>query len=246
MSLSNLFEPNDFNIKVNAIDAHGPLEVGKDDSTTSLHLGNTSTPVYINELLYTGSGSSFTIAPIGTVPNVDGMTLSSGVLNLQPANSSVGGVVSNTTQTFLGQKTFNTGIVLNNITASYVPAILNYYEESFVVNGTSTGPWVALAITLKFTKIGKRVTMQFSSLNSLVTQSGNALEALTIIPTRFIPSQLSVFVVEVVNGASNSTRSSGIMQLDTFGNLYIVANARTFFSSTYAGLSGGCITYLTA
>jgi hypothetical protein len=51
-----------------------------------------------------------TLANIGAVPNANGASLSGQQLTLQPANGSFGGVVTTTTQTFAGDKTF-TGTV---------------------------------------------------------------------------------------------------------------------------------------
>lgn len=52
------------------------------------------------------SGTLFSLGPIGSAPNANGMTLSSSVLNLEPASRSFGGVVTanNSPQYFQGQK----------------------------------------------------------------------------------------------------------------------------------------------
>lgn len=52
-------------------------------------------------------GAVTSLTTIGAVPNANGATISSGVLNLQPADASFGGVVTTATQTFAGAKTFN-------------------------------------------------------------------------------------------------------------------------------------------
>jgi hypothetical protein len=49
-------------------------------------------------------GPSISLANIGTTPNAKGASLSGNVLNLQPADSTLGGVVSDTTQYFRGEK----------------------------------------------------------------------------------------------------------------------------------------------
>lgn len=51
-------------------------------------------------------GPSISLGPIGNTPNIYGATLSDGTLSLEPASSSFGGVITNTTQNFDGQKTF--------------------------------------------------------------------------------------------------------------------------------------------
>lgn len=51
-----------------------------------------------------------TLAAIGSTPNANGMTLSTQVLNLEPASASFGGVVTTGIQTFAGAKTFSSQV----------------------------------------------------------------------------------------------------------------------------------------
>jgi len=53
---------------------------------------------------------SVTLAAIGTTPNANAATLTNQVLNLEPASASFGGVVTTTTQTFAGAKSFESTI----------------------------------------------------------------------------------------------------------------------------------------
>lgn len=86
------------------------------------------------------TGLSF--APIGSTPNAEGASISAGVITLQPADASFGGLVTTTTQTIAGLKTFNTGITVSggNITLG---------ADSFVYTidiGTGTGSGTAINI----------------------------------------------------------------------------------------------------
>jgi hypothetical protein len=54
-----------------------------------------------------GTSGVTTMTNIGSSPNADGATISGSNLTLQPADGSFGGVVSTTTQTFAGNKTFS-------------------------------------------------------------------------------------------------------------------------------------------
>jgi hypothetical protein len=58
-----------------------------------------------------------TLAAIGSVPNANGASISGSTLNLQPANASFGGVLTNGTQTIAGAKTFSSDLTINSITA---------------------------------------------------------------------------------------------------------------------------------
>jgi hypothetical protein len=63
-----------------------------------------------------GGGGGITLAPIGSSPNANGASFSSGTLTLQPANASFGGVVTTASQTFAGTKTFNNEIIVSGNT----------------------------------------------------------------------------------------------------------------------------------
>jgi hypothetical protein len=56
------------------------------------------------------------LAAIGSTPNANGATISGSTLNLEPANGSNGGVVTTTTQTFAGAKTFSSDLIVNGQT----------------------------------------------------------------------------------------------------------------------------------
>ena len=57
--------------------------------------------------------SSLSLAAIGGTPNANGATLSAGVLTLQPADGTNGGLLSNTIQSIPGIKTFSAGVQPN-------------------------------------------------------------------------------------------------------------------------------------
>jgi len=53
------------------------------------------------------TGINVLLGPIGTSPNINGLSLTGNILNLEPADGTFGGCVSATTQTFKGTKTFD-------------------------------------------------------------------------------------------------------------------------------------------
>lgn len=55
------------------------------------------------------SGYISSITTIGSTPNADGMSVAAGALQLQPASSSYGGILTTGTQTIAGAKTFSSG-----------------------------------------------------------------------------------------------------------------------------------------
>lgn len=72
------------------------------------------------------SGYINTLGAIGSSPNANGATISGSTLNLQPASTSFGGVVTTGTQSFTGEKTFTT----NNVNISGNGVRLNLYNSA--------------------------------------------------------------------------------------------------------------------
>jgi len=66
--------------------------------------------------------SSITVGTISNTSNANGATISSGVLNLTPADASNGGIVTTGAQTFAGDKTFNGSL---NVQAVLAPSNLD-------------------------------------------------------------------------------------------------------------------------
>lgn len=59
-----------------------------------------------------------TFAPIGSVPSAEGASVTSNQITLQPASAIFGGVISNTTQTFSGDKTIIGNVNAANLSGS--------------------------------------------------------------------------------------------------------------------------------
>ncbi len=63
-----------------------------------------------------GSDATVTVGAISSTSNANGATVTSGELKLSPADATNGGIVTTGTQTFAGNKTFNSDIYVNGIT----------------------------------------------------------------------------------------------------------------------------------
>ena len=59
----------------------------------------------------TGPDGNIVLDVIGSSPNAYGASFTNGMLNLQPANGTYGGILSNTTQAIAGEKTFNDKVI---------------------------------------------------------------------------------------------------------------------------------------
>lgn len=101
----------------------GSVLVSSDRNSWELKAPNTAgsaviTPGAGGIVINQSSHDAVTLAAVGSSPNANGASLSGQVLNLQPANSLNPGVVSTTTQTFAGDKTFTGAISASNFTGS--------------------------------------------------------------------------------------------------------------------------------
>lgn len=77
-----------------------------------------------------------TLGNVGSTPANAGASLSGQVLTLQPADATHGGVVSTTTQTFAGAKTFSSAPTLSSLTATTVP----YLDGSKILVSSAVTP----------------------------------------------------------------------------------------------------------
>jgi len=96
----------------NLIDSLNNLSLSKTGDTITLNVNGRQFKV--KDSVGTGGGGSITLAAIGSTPNADGATISGSTLNLQPADSTYGGLVSTSQQKFRGEKTFTDNVSINN------------------------------------------------------------------------------------------------------------------------------------
>jgi hypothetical protein len=79
-------------------------------------------------------GGSITLSAIGSTPNANAATLTGSALNLEPASTSFGGVVTTGTQTFAGAKTFS-DIVTG---ASFIPTSATIPTNGMYLSAANT------------------------------------------------------------------------------------------------------------
>lgn len=88
--------------------------------------------------------SALSLTSVGSAPNANAATLSSGVLNLEPANASYPGVVTTGSQTFAGVKTLN-DIWSYNASKSFTPGSNELSSIAYVDNKSWTASYIFLA-----------------------------------------------------------------------------------------------------
>jgi hypothetical protein len=133
-----------------------------------------------------GAGNASWISPttvsVGTISstsNANGATITSGVLNLTPADETNGGIVTNGTQIFAGLKTFNDGI--NYIKVSSSPNL----DQSNTTSNAGAGG-----------------TSQWQSFTAGVTGILSSVE--WRMNTPLIPSAAAPVTIKIYNGEGNS------------------------------------------
>lgn len=122
------------------IDSDGSFDLGVGlDPGTATHVltsnGAGSAPTW--QAPSGGSGVT-TMAAIGATPNANGATISGSTLNLQPASTSFGGVVTTGTQSFAGAKTFVTAtdfLTVNTTSNSADGVGLEIQQDGLDANG---------------------------------------------------------------------------------------------------------------
>lgn len=137
--------------------------------------------------VWAAPAAGFTVGAIGSTPNANGLTYSSSVLNLEPANASFGGIVTTGTQTFAGAKTFNGNV----ITASDFRLSGSTSIISHVGTATTGNIFSGTASTL--------TTLNIGTDTSLVTVNIGANNASTVV---------------TIGGASGGTLKAIVKEFD--------------------------------
>lgn len=86
-----------------------------------------------------GGGGVTALSAIGSTPNANAATITSSVLNLQPASTSFGGVITTGTQSFAGAKTFNSPVTVNPGTNNTLPTLAGY--EALILQRSTTSAY---------------------------------------------------------------------------------------------------------
>jgi hypothetical protein len=117
---------------------------GKQGTITLTTIGTSGAATFIANTLNIpnyADGGVLSLSAIGATPNANAATITGTVLNLQPASSSFGGVVTTAAQTFAGDKTLTGALV--GTTGSFASS---GGSDSFAINHSS-GAGIALNIT---------------------------------------------------------------------------------------------------
>ena len=111
-------------------------------------------------------GSTLSLGAFGSTPNANGLSLSAGILNMQPADGTHPGGVSTTTQTFAGAKSISTG---GSTTAFNIDSPAFVFDSTNFALGINTAPNTATFIDgVNSSGATKRIVLTGYGTSSLV------------------------------------------------------------------------------
>lgn len=161
-----------------------------------------------------GSNASITIGSISAVSSINGGTISSGVLNLTPADGSNGGVLTNGNQTISGNKTFNNNVTGNNTATSTIAGFAANINVQTNATYTLTGSDNGKIITFSNACTVTVPNTLFAGFNCFLLQAG--------------AGQITIVGAGVtVNNRTAYNKTAGTYAIATILGL----NATTFISS---------------
>lgn len=198
----------------------------------------------------TGSIAGF--LPVGSSPNANGAILTNGFIQLQPANTTFPGIVTASSQTFAGTKTFEAGVAYSN--ADAFPAnpapttLMDYYEsiEGTVFMNLPVGVQTPASWTL--TRNGAGVTLCMSAWGEAPNAPGQVLSD-QFIPARFFPQNapdgsLMQFTTYVSNGDPTKALSTLTINNASYGQdanvLFTPVDFGSYPSGTPIGHTASC------
>jgi hypothetical protein len=186
------------------------------------------------------------VTSIGTISGsstANGASITTGVLNLAPADGTNGGVVTTTTQTFAGAKTFSSNIVSNGVKLGKVGGSNNVLVGSNAMNTTTTTSDYNTAIgayTLTSITSGlDNIALGYSSLYNLTTGSDNVAIGSAALNTHTSGS----YNVAVGNNAlKSSTTSTKNVSLGYWSSYKLTTGSGNttlgYYAGSYIGSSG--------
>lgn len=131
MSLNEISVRNDYDLYCDSLKLRALLPI---ETLDKLEIGATGSNVFIEGKPYNFSSGDLLMTSIGATGNANGAVVISNVMALAPADVNFGGVVSNTTQTFKGTKTFADGLSFDEAPTSafVVSKLFNFmYQANF-------------------------------------------------------------------------------------------------------------------
>lgn len=224
MSISNLFEPNNYDLFANSLIANNLTFTNATVITLNATTVNTTTE---NATTVNATNENVTTM---NVDNINEKTLNHGIVLQGNINISNAGVI-----TF--PQTGTEGIKLPTVGGTQ--ALLNYYDENTQVT-TMSGIWAApQAVTLKWCRIGSMVTVTI--IGTLAAQSGGASQIVIAgVPAQYVPAQNVINPCVLI---SNNADVTGEINIITSASIVMTQCPIASFSGALCGFNCLSTTY---
>lgn len=180
-----------------------------------------------------------TLTTIGSSPNANAASLSGQQLQLQPASASFGGVVTTTTQSFAGDKTF-TGVVAHTLASAALPAIIPTGDTDTGIWSSGANSWSVSTAGVERFRIGVSNSGYINLHgNFTATTSGFTINGLaTNVPTmgiRLANSQ-SADMLTVLNNAGTEIAEINVNGYHRFPLGAVTTPTYSFYGDTNTGI----------
>ena len=207
-------------LKVNTTDAITSIALKEDltnkSTTTTLGTSDVLYPTQKAVKTYVDAQVATAAISIGVIgsSNAKGASITSGVLNLAPADGTNGGIVTTGTQTFAGAKTFSGEVIGGNTTTSKISGFAaNMNTQTGTTYQLTTGDNGKIITLNNSAGITLTVPTLFTGFNCMIVQLGSGIVTLTTSGT-------------TISNRSNFTRTAGTNAIVT-----IIALSNTTFIS---------------
>jgi hypothetical protein len=185
--------------------------------------------------LFGGSGSPIVMNIPVAATDANGIKITGSIVQLEIADSTHPGIITELNQTLAGIKTFNSGVKF--LTFGGTPSTLNDYQVYSHVTTFTNNTETTAAVTLKLVRNGDGIILRNTTLASTPGQGAPLARftADTVLPAYFRPSVACSGHWRVSNGG---VFSSGAILIDTTGDIYIYNNDDFTTAFTAAQING--------
>jgi hypothetical protein len=196
----------------------GDLLLIVSSDTVGIYKVTTLAPFALGADLFGGAGSPIIMSVPVAATDANGIKITGTTVQLEIADATHAGIVTELDQNFAGIKMFNSGAKF--LTFGGTPTTLNYYEEYDHVTTFTNNTETTNSMTFKLVRTGTSVIILNTTVGSVAGQGAplNRFTANTVLPARFRPAQELVNTWFVSNGGVYKV---GAIRIAATGDIYI-------------------------
>jgi len=217
----------------------GDLLLVVSSDTVGLYKITALAPFTLGANLLGNAGSPIIMTVPAAATDANGITISGTTVQLEIADATHPGIVTQFDQNFAGIKMFNSGVKF--LTFGGTPTTLNYYEEAMHATTFTLTADTSASATLTIIRCGSQVNLMFPATVTTPGQGapGVAYISNTALPARFRPIADVICFAQVSNGGVFNAglmkvKSTGIIEVYNNANLttaYTAAQINAFYST---------------